>query len=108
MFSKKDQKRMEDRDGQRATVIAPNTKFEGTISGQDTIRIAGNFEGEITCENMLWVEKGGKMNVSRSDYYNSDFKLDTFNPWHPVFFRRCKGCKYAQMGKELPRVEKKG
>ena len=62
MFSKKDQKRMEDRDGQRATVIAPNTKFEGTISGQDTIRIAGNFEGEIICENMLWVEKGGKMN----------------------------------------------
>ncbi|MHC4687178.1 MAG: bactofilin family protein, partial [Planctomycetota bacterium] len=57
MFSKKDKKRLEDRDGQRATVIASNTKFEGTISGQDTIRIAGNFEGDVTCESMLWVEK---------------------------------------------------
>jgi len=62
MFSKKDKKRLEDRDGQRATVIASNTKFEGAISGQDTIRIAGSFKGEITCESMLWVEKGGKMN----------------------------------------------
>ncbi len=62
MFSKKDKKRLEDRNGQRATVIASNTKFEGTISGQDTIRIAGNFEGDVTCESMLWVEKGGKMN----------------------------------------------
>jgi cytoskeletal protein CcmA (bactofilin family) len=61
MFSKKVKKRLEDRDGQRATVIASNTKFEGTISGQDTIRIAGNFEGDITCEGMLWVEKGGKL-----------------------------------------------
>ena len=62
MFSKKVKKRLEDRDGERATVIASSTKFEGTISGQDTIRIAGNFEGDITCEGMLWVEKGGKMN----------------------------------------------
>lgn len=62
MFSKKEKNRLEDRDGQRATVIASNTKFEGTISGQDTIRIAGNFEGDITCDCMLWVEKGGKMN----------------------------------------------
>jgi cytoskeletal protein CcmA (bactofilin family) len=62
MFSKKDKKRLEDRDGQRASVIASNTRFVGTIRGQDTIRVAGNFEGEIASEGMLWVEKGGKIN----------------------------------------------
>ena len=62
MFSKKDKKRLEDRDGERATVIASNTNFVGTIRGQDTIRIAGNFEGDIASEGMLWVEKGGKIN----------------------------------------------
>ncbi len=62
MLSKKAKIRLEDRNGQRATVIAANTRFEGTIGGQDTIRIAGNFEGEVSCEGMLWVEKGGQMN----------------------------------------------
>ena len=61
MFSKKDKQRLEDRNGQRATVIASNTDFEGTIRGQDTMRIAGNFKGDIVSEGMLWVEKGGKV-----------------------------------------------
>ena len=62
MLSKKNKKRLEDRDGQRATVIAANTRFEGTISGHDTIRVAGHFKGDVASEGMLWVEAGGKVN----------------------------------------------
>jgi cytoskeletal protein CcmA (bactofilin family) len=63
MLRKKDSKkrRLEDKVGSTESIIAPGTKFEGTISGHDSVRISGNFEGEINCEQLVWIEKEGRI-----------------------------------------------
>jgi cytoskeletal protein CcmA (bactofilin family) len=63
MFKKKDNKKR--RLGEKAesteSIIAPGTKFKGTIRGHDSVRIFGHFEGKINCEQLVWVEKEGKI-----------------------------------------------
>jgi cytoskeletal protein CcmA (bactofilin family) len=52
---------LEEEVGSAITVIAPDTAFNGTLTGQDTVRIAGRFEGTIDCRRLLWVEPGGRV-----------------------------------------------
>jgi len=60
-MQKKDDKkrRLEDKVGPAESVISPNTRFKGKISGDDTVRIAGHFEGEINCEQLVKIDIGG-------------------------------------------------
>jgi len=60
-MQKKDDKkrRLEDKVMPAESVISPNTRFKGKISGDDTVRIAGHFEGEINCEQLVKIDIGG-------------------------------------------------
>ena len=48
--------------GPAVTVIAPDTLFKGTVSGEDTLRISGTVQGEIDCKRMVWVDQNGCVN----------------------------------------------
>jgi len=63
MLKKKDNKkrRLEDKVGSTESIIAPGTKFKGTINGHDSVRISGHFEGKINSEQLIWIEKGGRI-----------------------------------------------
>jgi cytoskeletal protein CcmA (bactofilin family) len=60
-FSGQHQKELEKEVGDAISVIAPDTSFSGTLTGQDTVRISGRFEGIIDCKRLLWVEQGGRV-----------------------------------------------
>jgi cytoskeletal protein CcmA (bactofilin family) len=62
MKKKKDeQRRLEDKAGSILSIIAPSTKFKGTLSGSDSLLIAGHLKGEIKCESLVRVDRGGKI-----------------------------------------------
>lgn len=48
--------------GPAVTVIAPGTLFKGDITGEDTLRVSGNVQGDIDCRQVVWVERGGRVN----------------------------------------------
>jgi len=60
-MQKKDDKkrRREDNIGPTESVISPNTRFKGKISGDDIVRISGHFEGDIKCEQLVKIDIGG-------------------------------------------------
>ena len=55
------QRRMEDKTGSILSIIAPSTKFKGTLSGSDSLLIAGHFKGEIKCEGLVRVDREGRI-----------------------------------------------
>ena len=62
MKKKEDKKRrLEDKIGSAVSIIAPSTKFKGTIKGQDTLFISGHFEGKINSEGLVRVDKAGRI-----------------------------------------------
>ena len=52
-------RRPEDKTVLSETVIASNTRFKGNINADDTVRIAGHFEGDIQCEQLVRIDIGG-------------------------------------------------
>jgi cytoskeletal protein CcmA (bactofilin family) len=54
-------RRLEDRAGEVESVVAAGTKFKGTISGQAGVRISGSLEGDISSQQLVWVEKKGRV-----------------------------------------------
>lgn len=48
--------------GPAVTVIAPGTLFKGALTGEDTLRIAGTVQGDIDCQQLVWVDQGGCVN----------------------------------------------
>lgn len=62
MKKKEDKKRrVEDKTGSILSIIAPSTKFKGTLSGSDSVLIAGHFKGEIKCEGLVRVDREGRI-----------------------------------------------
>lgn len=62
MKKKKDkQRRVEDKKGLILSIIAPSTKFKGTLSGSDSVLIAGHFKGEIKCESLVRIDREGRI-----------------------------------------------
>ena len=57
----KQQRRVEDKTGSILSIIAPSTKFKGTISGSDSVLIAGHLKGEIKCESLVRVDREGRI-----------------------------------------------
>ncbi len=55
------QRRVEDKTGSILSIIAPSTKFKGTLSGSDSLLIAGHFKGEIKCEGLVRVDREGRI-----------------------------------------------
>ena len=58
-MQKKEKRRREDKAIPSESVIASNTRFKGNISADDTVRIAGHFEGDIQCEQLVRIDIGG-------------------------------------------------
>ena len=58
---KEEQRRLEDKTGSILSIIAPSTKFKGTLSGTDSVLIAGHFKGEIKCEGLVRVDRAGRI-----------------------------------------------
>lgn len=55
------QRRIEDKAGSILSIIAPSTKFKGTLSGSDSLLIAGHLKGEIKCNSLVRVDREGKI-----------------------------------------------
>jgi cytoskeletal protein CcmA (bactofilin family) len=55
------QRRVEDKTGSILSIIAPSTKFKGTLSGSDSVLIAGHFKGEIKCESLVRIDREGRI-----------------------------------------------
>jgi cytoskeletal protein CcmA (bactofilin family) len=62
LFSGRPEKKLEEEVGEAITVIAPDTVFTGTLTGHNTVRIAGRLDGTIECKRLLWVESSGRIN----------------------------------------------
>jgi len=54
-------KRLEDKIGPEESRIAAKTQLKGTLSGTESMRIAGHIEGDIQSGRLVWVEKGGNL-----------------------------------------------
>jgi cytoskeletal protein CcmA (bactofilin family) len=48
-------------DEQMATVLSSDTKFKGSLSFERSLKIEGEFEGEITSSGILYVGKDAKI-----------------------------------------------
>ena len=54
-------RRLEDKFGSDESVIAAGTQMKGTLSGIESVSIAGQLEGDIKSNRMVWIQKGGNM-----------------------------------------------
>jgi cytoskeletal protein CcmA (bactofilin family) len=55
------QRRVEDKTGSILSIIAPSTKFRGTLSGSDSVLIAGHLKGEIKCQSLVRIDREGRI-----------------------------------------------
>jgi cytoskeletal protein CcmA (bactofilin family) len=62
VVSQKEEVELAQEIGPAVTVIAPGTRFKGTITGEDTLRISGSVQGDIDCRRMVWVDRSGCVN----------------------------------------------
>ena len=44
------------------SIIAVSTQLKGKISGIESVRIAGQLEGDVKSERLVWIQKGGSIN----------------------------------------------
>lgn len=54
-------RRLEDKIGSDESVIAASSQMKGTISGIESVRIAGQIEGNVKSDRLVWIQKGGNM-----------------------------------------------
>jgi cytoskeletal protein CcmA (bactofilin family) len=54
-------RRLEDRSGPDDSVISAQAIFKGKISGRAGARIAGEVEGDIRCDGLVWVRETGRV-----------------------------------------------
>lgn len=52
-------RRLEDKIGDGESIIAASTNFKGTISGTESVRIAGQLKGNVKSERLVWIQQGG-------------------------------------------------
>jgi len=57
----KKKKRLEDRIGNTPSIISLEAQFTGSITGDDSLRIVGRYEGEIDVGGLVWIEETGKV-----------------------------------------------
>ena len=55
------QRRLEDKVGDSVSIISEKTKIKGRIEGPDSILISGRYQGEIVCDRLVRIVRGGKM-----------------------------------------------
>lgn len=61
MFGKNKRRIEDNTPGYRENIIATESRVKGIITGNDTIRVAGNFEGEVKSDGLLIITEEGKV-----------------------------------------------
>ena len=61
LFTNDDKKKLKEKIGPSVSVIAPGTEINGTVKGQDTLRISGYLKGNISCKRMVWLDRSGRV-----------------------------------------------
>ena len=61
LFTNDDKKTLKEQIGPSVSVIAPGTEINGTVKGQDTLRISGYLKGNISCKRMVWLDRSGRV-----------------------------------------------
>lgn len=54
-------RRLEDKLGSDESIIAASTHFKGTIAGIESLRIAGQLEGNVKSDRLVWIQKGASV-----------------------------------------------
>ncbi len=54
-------RRLEDKVDPEESSVAPGTRFTGTISGTEGVRISGHLKGNVKSEGLVRIQKGGKI-----------------------------------------------
>lgn len=76
-------RRLEDKVDPNESTIAPGTRFVGTVSGTEGIRVSGQLKGNVQSEGLVWIQKGGKIegNIkSRSVIVEGELKGNINSP----------------------------
>ncbi len=62
-------RRLEDKTGPEESIVAPGTKFTGSISGTEGVRVSGFLKGNVQSEGLVWIERGGKIEGNIKSLY---------------------------------------
>jgi len=54
-------KRLEDKVGLEESAVASGTRFKGTITGTEDVRVSGSLKGDVQSEGLVWIKRGGKI-----------------------------------------------
>jgi len=54
-------RRLEDKIGSDGSIVAASTQFKGTISGIESLCIAGQVEGDVKSDRLVWIQSGGNI-----------------------------------------------
>ncbi len=52
---------LDDMTGSNESIIPAQTQIKGTISGIESVRIAGQIEGNVKSDKLVWLQKSGDM-----------------------------------------------
>jgi cytoskeletal protein CcmA (bactofilin family) len=52
-------RRLEDKIGSDESIIAASTQYKGTISGIESVRIAGQVDGNVKSDRLVWIQREG-------------------------------------------------
>jgi cytoskeletal protein CcmA (bactofilin family) len=54
-------RRLEDTVDPEESNVAQGTRFVGTLSGTEGVRVSGHLKGNVQSEGLVWIQKGGKI-----------------------------------------------
>ncbi len=52
-------RRLEDKKGRDESVVAASTQFKGKLSGIESVCVAGQIEGDVKSDRLVWIEREG-------------------------------------------------
>jgi len=54
-------RRLEDNLGEASSILAPHTKIQGEIAGEESFVIKGHLEGNVVSKRLVWLDRGGRI-----------------------------------------------
>ena len=62
-------RRVEDKVEPEESIVAPDSKFVGNISGTEGVRVSGYLKGNIQSKGLVWIQRGGKIDGNINSRY---------------------------------------
>jgi cytoskeletal protein CcmA (bactofilin family) len=57
-------RRLEDQQSDKPTIIAATTAIQGTLSGSGTLHMGGTLRGDVRFKGLVWISESGKIEGS--------------------------------------------